>query len=145
MNVISTESKSKYHIDFTSPTIDDFSSLRRKAGWGEIDIDMARNSLAHSLFHVAVYDLSVLVGMGRVVGDGFMYFYIQDVIVDSDYQGQGIGHILMTKIECYLLEVAKKGSTIGLLAAKGKEGFYTRYDYVQRPNNALGNGMCKFI
>jgi len=83
--------------------------------------------------------------MGRIVGDGAMYFYIQDVVVDPDYQNLGIGSALMKNIENYLFIEAKKGSTIGLLAAKGKEDFYTRYGYTNRPNELLGNGMCKFI
>ena len=83
--------------------------------------------------------------MGRIVGDGAMYFYIQDVIVDPSYQNSGIGSALMEKIERYLSVSAKKGSTIGLLAAKGKEAFYARYNYIIRPNNSLGNGMSRFV
>jgi len=33
--------------------------------------------------------------MARVVGDGGLVFYIQDVIVVSSFQGQGIGKMLM--------------------------------------------------
>ena len=105
---------------------------------------MAENSLDHSLFHVVIRDQSKLIGMGRIIGDGFMYFYVQDLVVDPDYQKQGIGNALMAQIENYLFASAKRGSTIGLLAAKGKEGFYTRFGYMTRPNDSLGNGMCKF-
>jgi hypothetical protein len=35
----------------------------------------------------------------------------------------GDGRILMDEIECYLFVAAKKGSTIGLLSAKGKKAF----------------------
>tara|TARA_R110000744_G_scaffold5755_4_gene20352 strand:+ start:1496 stop:1651 length:156 start_codon:yes stop_codon:yes gene_type:complete len=51
----------------------------------------------------------------------------------------------MIKIETYLHQMAKKGATIGLLAATGKEAFYGRYGYIPRPSETLGNGMCKFI
>ena len=51
----------------------------------------------------------------------------------------------MEQVEKYLSVTAKKGSTIGLLAAKGKEEFYVRYSYISRPSNSLGNGMCKFV
>ncbi len=83
--------------------------------------------------------------MGRVVGDGAMYFYIQDIVVDPNYQNMGIGNILMEKIESYLAASAKQGSTISLLAAKDKENFYTKYGYILRPNDSLGHGMCKFL
>ena len=51
----------------------------------------------------------------------------------------------MSKVEGYLFESAKKGATIGLLSAQGKESFYGHYGYTQRPNELLGHGMCKFI
>ncbi|WOH36368.1 GNAT family N-acetyltransferase [Thalassotalea fonticola] len=134
-----------YSIIFESPSVEEFSLLRTKVGWGESDVEMAKNSLTNSLFHVVIRDNTKLIGMGRVIGDGAMYFYVQDVVVDPDYQKQGIGKAVMDHIESYLLEVAKKGSTIGLLAAKGKEEFYSRFGYTLRPNGSLGNGMCKFI
>lgn len=135
----------KYNTLFESPSVEGFIALRHKIGWGEIDFEMAKNSLANSLFHVVIRDQSRIIGMGRVVGDGSMYFYVQDVVVDPDYQKQGVGRALMSEIEHYLSDSAKKGSTIGLLAAKGKESFYSRYGYTLRPNESLGNGMCKFI
>jgi len=106
---------------------------------------MANASLENSLFHVVVHHDSQLIAMGRVVGDGAMYFYIQDVIVEPKHQNNGIGHLLMHHIEDYLAIAAQPGATIGLMAAKGKEGFYQRYSYVIRPNNTLGHGMCKFV
>ena len=134
-----------YTIAFESPSVEEFSNLRNKIGWGTTDFELAKISLNNSLFHVVVRDHSKLIGMGRVIGDGGMYFYVQDVVVDPDYQKQNVGKALMVQIENYLSEVTKKGSTIGLLAAKGKEGFYTQFGYTTRPNDLLGNGMCKFV
>jgi len=134
-----------YIIKLESPSPEEFSMLRNKIGWGEVDINLAKVSLDNSLFHVTIRDKSQLIGMGRVVGDGAMYFYIQDVVVDPNYQNMGIGSALMIKIESFLLISARKGSTIGLLAAKGKEAFYVKYGYTQRTNDFLGNGMCRFV
>ncbi|MFC1520770.1 GNAT family N-acetyltransferase, partial [Pseudomonadota bacterium] len=128
-----------------SPSVEEFLSLRNKIGWGELSFDVAKTSLNNSLFHVIVRNKSQLIGMGRIVGDGAMYFYIQDVIVEPNYQNSGVGSALMEQIENYLSVAAKKGSTIGLLAAKGKEAFYARYSYMLRPSNSLGNGMCRFV
>ena len=138
-------------IKHDSPTTQEFIALRAVIGWEEADAVMVQTSLANSLFHVTIYQHSnnktpdKLIGMGRVVGDGAMYFYLQDVVVDPSYQGQGIGDNLMREIETYLAKTARKGATIGLLAAKGKESFYHRFGYQKRPNDTLGNGMCKFV
>ncbi|WP_019028625.1 GNAT family N-acetyltransferase [Colwellia piezophila] len=135
----------KFSLKLTSPTVEGFLRLRKKVGWGELDANLAEKSLTNSLFHVSICCEGQLIGMGRVVGDGAMYFYIQDVVVDPDYQKLGIGTVLMDTIEGYLCYTAQKGATIGLLAAQGNESFYQRYAYIQRPSNALGHGMCKFV
>ena len=141
MNVLPDQ----FSLKLESPSVEDFLQLRIKVAWGDLDVNLAEKSLNNSLFHVTIFHDGQLIAMGRVVGDGAMYFYIQDVIVHPSYQSQGIGTVLMDTIEGYLHYTAQKGSTIGLLAAQGKEAFYARYGYIQRPNNALGNGMCKFV
>jgi len=64
----------KYDFKLESPLVDEFLNLRNKVGWGELEFNLAQTSLNNSLFHVTVRDKSVLIGMGRIVGDGAMYF-----------------------------------------------------------------------
>ncbi|WP_281555972.1 GNAT family N-acetyltransferase [Thalassomonas sp. RHCl1] len=134
-----------FTISHLSPSVAEFAALREKIGWGKTDEKMAEISLANSLFHVTLREQDRLIAMGRVIGDGAMFFYIQDVIVAPGYQQRGLGHIVMQQIEDYLLSAAATGATIGLLAAKGKEGFYRRYGYRDRCGETLGLGMCKFV
>jgi len=51
---------------------------------------MTTASLAHSVYGVVVVHADQVIGMGRIVGDGFMYFYIQDVAVLPEFQGYGM-------------------------------------------------------
>jgi len=134
-----------YKVYFDAPSIDEFNKLRSEIGWGNTDADMAKMSLDNSLFHVTIRDKTKLIAMGRIVGDGAMYFYVQDIVVHPEYQKRGLGHKVMQYIESYLSGTTKKGATIGLLSAKGKEGFYARFGYIKRPSDILGHGMCKFI
>jgi GNAT superfamily N-acetyltransferase len=134
-----------YEILHESPDVSEFIRLRKSIGWGDTDFELADKSLRNSLFNVSIYDGDILIGMGRVVGDGHMYFYVQDVVVEPKYQQKGIGALLMKEIELYLSTNVKTGSTIGLLAAKGKEGFYLQYGYQERSGDPLGKGMCKFV
>ncbi|WP_342751407.1 GNAT family N-acetyltransferase [Bowmanella denitrificans] len=132
-------------ISATPPTVAEFLHLRQLIGWDSLPEQVVTASLAASLFHCTVRQDGQLLGMARVVGDGYMYFYIQDVVVDPSYQGQGIGALLMDKVEAYLRDAAGPGATVGLLAARGKEGFYQRYGYLERNGEALGLGMCRFV
>jgi ribosomal protein S18 acetylase RimI-like enzyme len=134
-----------YSIEVKQPTPTEFAQLREKVGWGVTNVNMAKASLENSLFHVTARVGPNLIGMGRVIGDGVMFFYVQDLVVDPDFQHQGVGDALMQKIEQYLIITAKKGSTVALLSAQEKEPFYSRYGYVERSGNPLGKGMCKFI
>lgn len=128
-----------------TPTVEAFIALREAVGWGVTCPRLAKLSLENSLYFVCVHFERQLIGMGRVIGDGGLNFYIQDLVVAPEHQGLGVGSLLMNNIEGYLKNNAADGATIGLLAAKGKEGFYSRYEYLLRPNNELGNGMCRFV
>ncbi len=84
------------------------------------------------MFHITARVDDRLIGIGRVIGDGSLFFYVQDLVVDPEFHNKGIGTALMQRIELYLSKVASKGSTIGLLSAKGKESFYAKYDHLKR-------------
>ncbi|MBB1326209.1 GNAT family N-acetyltransferase [Pseudoalteromonas sp. B131b] len=135
----------EYKVEYSAPALDEFTNLRAQAKWQNPDDKTLKASIENSLFWVAVYHIDKLIGTGRIIGDGAMYFYIQDVIVAPSYQKQGIGHLVMTHIEDYLSNTCSNGATIALLSAHGKESFYTQYGYVKRDGDVLGLGMCKFI
>jgi len=50
----------KYLTQLESPSVEEFSMLRSKIGWDEIDVNQASVSLANSLFHVTIRDKSKL-------------------------------------------------------------------------------------
>lgn len=38
-----------------------------------------------------------------------------------------------------------KGTFVGLVAAKGSEGFFKKYGFIERPNFEFGAAMYKYI
>jgi GNAT superfamily N-acetyltransferase len=134
-----------FTLVFEAPSVVDFLQLRAAVGWTKINAKLVKQSLINSLFYISAYHNQQLVGMGRIVGDGALYFYIQDVMVTPTHQRLGVGTTLMEHIETYIDKNAEQGATIGLMAAQGKENFYRRYGYLQRPTAVLGHGMCKFL
>jgi len=123
------------------PSPDDYNRLRRDAGWPEMGSMVSACSLTHSCFSVCAYDGSDLVGMGRVVGDLGLCFYIQDVIVVGTHQGKGLGDAIMFRLMKYISEHATENTYVGLMSAVGKESFYHRYGFTTRPTETLGAGM----
>ena len=135
----------KYIYNDNPPTVQEYNYLRIQVGWGGYnDEQAAAFGLEQSLFHVTVRDGDELIGMGRVIGDGAITFYIQDVIVHEDYRGQGIGKSIMERIMAYIARVAVEGAVVGLFAAEGKEPFYERFEFIPRPSEGLGKGMIRF-
>lgn len=75
-------------------------NLYDSVGWSNYTSNpsMLSNAYKHSLKILGAYDADKLVGIIRVVGDGYSMVYIQDIIVLPDYQRKGIGTLLLEKI-----------------------------------------------
>ncbi|MGX7014532.1 GNAT family N-acetyltransferase [Vagococcus silagei] len=112
------------------PTLKEYQELCESVGWEEaINFEAAAISIEHSLFSVLIMNDEKLIGMGRIIGDGAVYFYIQDVVVHPDYQGQGIGKLIMNDLLNYLEQNAPQKAFVGLFASEGNEKFYQAFDF----------------
>lgn len=87
-------------IKFTkesSVSIDDVLHLYQAVGWTNYtnQPQMLEQALSHSLTTYLARDGEEIVGLMRLVGDGFSSVFVQDLIVLPSYQRQGIGSNLM--------------------------------------------------
>ena len=132
--------KEGYVLVERNPTLEEYQRLCRAVGWEEGDIDPKRIEigLRNSLFSVCAILENKIIGCGRIIGDGGIYFYIQDIIVLPEFQRKGIGGRIMDAIMEYLRAQAPDGAFIGLMAAKGVSKFYERYGFQKRPSDAPG-------
>jgi len=132
------------HIEECSISPNIYNYLRKEVGWEEHEIFDIELALRNTLYIViAKNEKNEIIGMARIIGDEGLCYYIQDVIVIPKYQNNGIGKLLMIKIMEYIKIHKKKAVFVGLMAAKGKEDFYKKYGFIERPNENLGPGMCK--
>jgi len=123
------------------PPLEEFIEFRANCGWGRLDLQTARKTINAGIANVTAYDDNKLVGFGRTVGDGAIYFYIQDLIVIEEYRGQNIGTSIVESVIEQISEIASPGASIGLMSAMGKEMFYERLGFSRRPNHNFGAGM----
>lgn len=133
----------KLRIENRKISVAEYQMMRKTTGWAMLDNDVVERALENDLFSVCVFDDEKLIGIGHVVGDGYIYFYIQDIIVIPSYQNKGIGRIIMENIEAYLSQATNNNSFIGLMAADDVEDFYKRFGYQIRPVNKPG--MFKMV
>lgn len=68
----------------------DFIRLRITVGRVATPLPQAEAALRTGLFRVIAFCEGKAVGMGRLVGDGAMYWYIQGMAVLPKYQGRRI-------------------------------------------------------
>lgn len=121
-----------------APSVQEYRTLRMGAGWSEMTDDGLAAGLAGGLYSCVVVHDGRVIGCGRVVGDGGMYFYVQDMIVTPEHHGRGIGAQIMAAVMAYLERTARPGAFVGLMAARGAEGFYERYGFRRRPDDRPG-------
>ncbi|MBI9067762.1 MAG: GNAT family N-acetyltransferase [Salinivirgaceae bacterium] len=130
-------------IEKRPASVTEFQDLRSTTGWAMHSADVVEKALAKDLFTICISYQNQLIGVGRIIGDGAMYFYIQDIIVRPEFKGKGIGKIIMNAIEKYLNTHTYKNSFIGLMAADGVKEFYKKFGYSERDENKPG--MFKVI
>ena len=133
-----------YEIIEKLPSPEEYNRLRELVGWGVYNQEVVARALPCSLYCVCAYQESTIIGMARIIGDGGLVYYIQDVIVHPAHQRQGIGTQLMDKVMDYIATHASHNTIVGLMSAKGKEPFYEKYGFFQRPNERFGAGMMRF-
>ena len=139
--------KLEFTLKLENPPPQEYVHLRALSGFGQITIEQSTESLNNSLFCVSIYHMDKLVGLGRIVGDGVLFFYISDVLVSPHMKGHGIGKTLMKEILTYLEKNVNGLSTVALLAAPHKESFYTQFGFELCPNKYFGQGLSytKFV
>ena len=116
--------------------LEDVLHLYQAVGWTNYtnQPQMLEQSLAHSLAIYVARDGEKIVGLVRLVGDGFSSVFVQDLIVLPSYQRQGIGSNLMKEAladykDAYQVQLATEQTekTLGFYRSLGFETLST-YD-----------------
>lgn len=124
----------------------DYTRLRESVSWNNFFKEQTQKCLKNTLYSIEAVDNNTIIGMGRLIGDG-MYYMMADIIVEPDYQGQGIGSNIVNKLAEYVHRETPAGgrSSIQLVAEKGKEGFYEKLGFKLIPDEFCGSAMRKII
>lgn len=125
---------------------EEFIDLRKAVGWSyPEDAAAIQTGLDRSILSVCAELEGRVIGFGRIIGDGAFTFYIQDIIVRPEFQRCGIGMNIMTVIMEHIRMSYPAGSMVCLMSAKGKERFYKKFGFFERPNEHFGAGMMLFL
>ena len=110
-------------------------NILKTVGMSYVDSDIHKKSFENSYTVVFIFDNENLIGFGRAISDGVRQSAIYDVATLPEYQGKGIGRLIIENI-------IKNTPTCNfiLYASPGKEGFYESLGF-----RKLKTGMGLFI
>jgi GNAT superfamily N-acetyltransferase len=112
------------------PTPAEYRALCTAVGWaGSMNLAASEAALAGSRFGVVAVKDNQVIGMGRVVGDGAMFFYVQDVAVHPGAQGQGIGRLIIERLLALVRASASGPALVGLFATEVARPLYIKLGF----------------
>ena len=122
---------SKYTVKYNELNAEEFILLWETV-WGQgPTLEQTKLAMEHTLFRVSVFDGDTIVAMARMIGDMGLDYYIKDVIVRPEYQGKGIGRMLITELLKFIEENGVSGTEIfvELCAMPDKISFYEKFGF----------------
>ncbi len=121
-------------------------ALRKAVGWKNFCREQVEKAINHSYYSVVLRENGESIAMGRIIGDG-LYFTIVDVVVHPDYQGKGLGTLIIKKLIEHIEQGVPAGGrvSIQLISEKGKEDFYVKQGFKLIPHENCGPALRKII
>lgn len=127
--------------------VDEYNMLRKSVGWITVKETRAQKALDNSFYKRIAWKDDQPVGMARIVSDGGYTYFITDVIVSPECQGEHIGSSLIEDLLEYIKRDVMDGETVmvSLMAAYERESFYERFGFHARPFGNHGPGMSMWV
>lgn len=96
--------------EYTGYNEEEILGLYESVGWTNYTDkpEMLRNAYLNSLKIYGAYVDDKLIGIIRVVGDGYSVIFIQDLLVHPEFQRKGVGTLLLKKVLCEYDSVYQK-------------------------------------
>ena len=128
-------------------TPEEYMDLRKQAGWMQFPPDEARNCVENAFMVLCARDEGKAIGVARLLWDRGYVAFLSDVVVDPAYQGRGIGRKLVETVIQRIRDEMKPGYKVKLTlnSSKGKEPFYVKLGFRERPNEDAGAGMDRWL
>lgn len=124
----------KVNLDTSNINWREVRGVIEKAGLSTRSVEITQRAFENSYRTVFVFDSHHLIGTGRAISDGVSQAAIYDIAVLPQYQKQGIGKIIMGKLQEGLSDM-----NILLYANPTAVSFYRKLGY----SNML-TGMARF-
>ena len=130
-----------YELAEALPSVAEHGRLRVIAGMSAKRAEAAALGLPNSWYAVVVRHGGEAVGMGRVIGDGGLFFQVVDIAVDPAHQGRGLGKAIMAAIAGKLRRDAPASAYVSLIADGEAHRLYAQYGFALTAPASVGMAM----
>ena len=137
-----TSSRSMVKIIERIPTVEEYQYLASSVGWhAYTDTSTAQKLLAAPVFGLVAEESSnnKVIGCVLLLSDHASFYYVKDLIVHPDWQGQKVGIALMKQLSHWLENNAANNALIALITGENLSSFYQQFDF------APAFGMVHYI
>ncbi len=110
---------------------EEFIQLWESVWDGAPSLEQTQLALKNTLIRLSVFDGETIVGMARAIGDKGLCYYIKDVVVRPEWQGKGIGRMMIDELLSFINEngIADTNIAVELCAMPDKIPFYEKFGF----------------
>jgi predicted N-acetyltransferase YhbS len=127
-----------YNLTIGIPPVEDYCRLRVSAGLSAKSAEAAATGLPNTLFGVLILKDNQVVGMGRVVGDGGLFYQVVDTAVEPAHQRRGLGKAIVGKIVEHLKQSALTGAHVSLIADGDARHLHAQFGFEPTAPASIG-------
>ena len=119
---------------------DEFLEVIKSVGWKVYSKEQIKRALENTMYMVKVTIDGNLAGIGRVVGDNSIVCVLSDICVKPEFQGKGIGLIIVKELKRLIEYNLQPGDKIQieLTPTAGNEAFYEKVGFKYNPDKITG-------
>ena len=128
----------RYTLVISVPSVEDYCRLRVSAGLSPKSPEAAAVGLPNTLFGVVIVEDDRVIGMGRVIGDGGLFYQLVDIAVEPAHQRRGLGKAIVGKLVEYLQQSAPDGAHVSLIADGPAQHLYSQFGFKPTAPDSIG-------
>lgn len=128
-------------IRLAMPSPEDYRRLRSVAGLTPRSEEATAAGLPNTFIGVLAEQDGRTIGMGRVIGDGALFFQIVDIAVEPEHQGEGVGKSMMRALIAELHCRVPAEVYVSLIADSEAYRLYEQFGFELTAPRSVGMAM----
>ena len=112
-----------------SPTVEEFAAVTEAVGFKAHPPEAIRIGLLNTWYAVCAVLSGNVIGVGRIVGDGALHFYVTGIMVVPSHQRRGVGTAIVEALLSEVKRVPFENVLVEALPLPGLEAFYGRLGF----------------